>query len=329
MSETVTSTATGEWGHRLTPAPQGVGGFDECWYPVALSTGVAPGAIHRAEFLDGRVIVVRGRTGEVSVLSAYCRHYGADLADGDVEEGCVRCPFHHWKYDLAGQCIGNAVGDPVPNDAALFAFPTREKWGLIWAFNGLEPTYDLPSWKEKEEDRYFSAILAADYRGDPFLASMNVVDTQHLQAVHHLDVSDVETVAKGNSYCVDMTISGAYAGLSKTVRYAQIFGTNAVVYSKASIGIDQLGAATPYGGGRSRLYIVTAGLRSAFDPKEIAIKVSERESISRELFRQDLPILDHIRFRVDRFTKSDRDVGAFLRFAKNYPRSHPSEKFIK
>src|ERR1035441_8881280 len=87
---------------RLTPEPQGVGGFDECWYPVALSSEVAPGMVHGCEFLDGRVVVFRAAGGGVSVLSAYCRHLGADLADGDIKDDCIRCPFHHWTYDASG-----------------------------------------------------------------------------------------------------------------------------------------------------------------------------------------------------------------------------------
>src|SRR3546814_19068238 len=57
------ATKNNEWVDRLTPAPQGEGGFDACWYPVAMSDEVAPGAFHRAEFLDGHVIVVRTSTG--------------------------------------------------------------------------------------------------------------------------------------------------------------------------------------------------------------------------------------------------------------------------
>lgn len=310
--------------NRLTPAPQGIGGFDECWYPVALSTEVLPGKVHGTEFLDGRIIVVRSTTGEVSALSAYCRHLGADIADGDVADGCVRCPFHHWRYDFAGNCLGSDVGDPSPGDASLFAFPTREAWGLIWAFNGLEPTYEVPSWEESEDERHFHAILAMRYRGDPFLAALNVLDVQHLRSVHDLDVNDIELVADGVSFHVDMRIGSASKGLPELTRHAHIIGTNAVVYSNTSTGIDALSAATPYGPGHSRLYMVTAGLRSAFEPAEIIHKVNERERISQVALAEDLPILDHIRFRADRLTKSDRPIGMFLQFVQGHPRSHHS-----
>jgi nitrite reductase/ring-hydroxylating ferredoxin subunit len=294
-----------------------------------MSEEVAPGALHRAEFLDGHVIVVRTSAGEASVLSPYCRHYGADLADGDMEDGClIRCPFHHWKYDVSGQCVETAVGDRVPPDTTLFKFPTKEKWGLIWAFNGLHPTYEVPSWEEAEEDRHFTVFIAADYPGDPFLATMNVIDTQHLRALHGLDVEDLELHSDGSSFHADMTVSGAYLGLPETMRHVELIGTNAMVYSKASTGIDMLAAATPYGGGRSRLYIVTGGLRTAYDPSEIEQQVAKRQHATAVVLQQDLPILNHIRFRPERATKSDRANHEFLRSAAAYPRAHPSRDFI-
>lgn len=63
------------------------------------------------------------------MLSPYCRHYVADeLGDGEMIDGRVlRCPFHHWRHDMTGRCVGNAVGNHVPNDSAPFAFPTEEK----------------------------------------------------------------------------------------------------------------------------------------------------------------------------------------------------------
>lgn len=316
------------WVERLTPAPQGEGGFDTCWYPVAMSDEVAAGAFHRADFLDGHVIVVRNGAGEVSVLSPYCRHYGADLADGDMEDGClIRCPLHHWKYDISGQCVGTAEGERVPPDTTLFRFPTREKWGMIWAFNGLEPTYEVPSWKEREEDRHFSVFIAADYPGDPFLATMNVIDTQHLRSLHGLDVDDLELRSDGGTFHADMRVSGAYIGLPETTRHVELIGTNAMVYSNSSTGIDMLAAATPYGG-RSRLYIVTGALRSAYDSSEIEEQVAKRQNATAIVLQQDLPILNNIRFRPERATKADRANHDFLRFAAVYPRAHPSKEFI-
>ncbi len=314
--------------NRLTPKPQGVGGFDECWYPVALSSEVARGSVHGCEFLDGRVVVLRAGGGEVSVLSAYCRHLGADLADGDIRDDCIRCPFHHWVYDASGQCLGSEVGDRVPHGTSLFAFPTQERWGLIWAFNGREPTYNVPTWEEDESERCYSTIMVADYRGDPFLAMLNVIDVQHLRSLHGLDVSDIDLKTEDESFHVDMTIGGGDMGLPTMTRHAQILGTNSVVYSRTSIGIDMMSAATPYGDGRSRLYLVTAGLHSVIPAESIVQKVADRQRMSEDVIAQDIPVLERIRFRVDKVTSSDRGIVTFLQFVTNYPRSHPSAALI-
>ena len=48
---------------------QGDGGFDVCWYPIALSDEIKAGEVRRVEFLDGHVVAFRGQNGQVSVVS--------------------------------------------------------------------------------------------------------------------------------------------------------------------------------------------------------------------------------------------------------------------
>jgi len=60
----------------------------------------------------GRLATVGGkalalfRLGErVVALDAECPHEGGPLQDGIIEEGCVVCPWHNYKFELAGgQC---------------------------------------------------------------------------------------------------------------------------------------------------------------------------------------------------------------------------------
>lgn len=45
--------------------------------------------------------VVGNRDGEYFALTRRCRHLGADLAGGDLDEnGCLVCPWHHSAYDV-------------------------------------------------------------------------------------------------------------------------------------------------------------------------------------------------------------------------------------
>jgi nitrite reductase/ring-hydroxylating ferredoxin subunit len=51
--------------------------------------------------LAGRPIAVFRDGDEVRALDNVCRHIGSPIDDGPVEAGCVTCPWHGWRYDLA------------------------------------------------------------------------------------------------------------------------------------------------------------------------------------------------------------------------------------
>ena len=86
--------------------------------------------------VGGHRIAVFLVSGEVRAVSDQCLHTGGPLADGQVVDGCVVCPWHGWVYDLAtGQKVvgsreagdlpvyrGGGVGDEVtvelPDEAA-------------------------------------------------------------------------------------------------------------------------------------------------------------------------------------------------------------------
>ena len=61
---------------------------------------------------SGKLVTVSGkavalfRVGErVVAVDAECPHEGGPLQDGTIEDGCVVCPWHHYKFALAGgQC---------------------------------------------------------------------------------------------------------------------------------------------------------------------------------------------------------------------------------
>ncbi len=45
--------------------------------------------------------VVREHEGRLVAHSAVCPHWGASLAEARIEDGCVVCPWHGYRYDLA------------------------------------------------------------------------------------------------------------------------------------------------------------------------------------------------------------------------------------
>jgi nitrite reductase (NADH) small subunit len=49
--------------------------------------------------------------GAVRVLDNACEHVGGPLVDGAVDDGCVVCPWHGWRYELATGRRRTAIGD--------------------------------------------------------------------------------------------------------------------------------------------------------------------------------------------------------------------------
>jgi nitrite reductase (NADH) small subunit len=63
-----------------------------------------------AELAEGRSVVTTWQQrdvavfrfgGEVFALDDCCPHAGASLAGGHLEDGCVTCPWHAWRFRLA------------------------------------------------------------------------------------------------------------------------------------------------------------------------------------------------------------------------------------
>src|SRR5262249_32306886 len=78
-------------------------------------------------------------------------------------------------------------GDPPPARARLFAYPTAESLGIIWAFNGPTPTYPVPAFE--------APTVAIDSFRNPQtmrvasdVVFLNSFDIQHFRVVHGLKI---------------------------------------------------------------------------------------------------------------------------------------------
>ena len=59
---------------------------------------------------EGGAVVVSVRQKDVAIFNVggtfqaiddMCPHMGASLSGGFVEDGCVTCPWHYWRFQLA------------------------------------------------------------------------------------------------------------------------------------------------------------------------------------------------------------------------------------
>jgi aminopyrrolnitrin oxygenase len=74
------------------------------WYVAMYSKdlGKKPKAI---ELFGQSLVAWRDQNGQPVIIDRYCSHRGTSLAIGQVKDGCIQCPFHHWRYDNSGNCV--------------------------------------------------------------------------------------------------------------------------------------------------------------------------------------------------------------------------------
>jgi nitrite reductase/ring-hydroxylating ferredoxin subunit/uncharacterized membrane protein len=75
---------------------------------------LAEGELRRVEVNDSPVVLAR-QNGQVYALAERCAHLGGPLADGQLEEGSIRCPWHGSRFALEdGRVIEGPSAYPQP-----------------------------------------------------------------------------------------------------------------------------------------------------------------------------------------------------------------------
>jgi nitrite reductase/ring-hydroxylating ferredoxin subunit len=312
------------------PAEGDNGVFTQNWFPLCLSSDVERGRAIGREFLGGRVVIFRGENDVVQVLSAYCAHVGADLSVGDVVGNTIRCAFHHWQYDQNGRCVKTAIGDPPPRTACLFRFPTQEKFGFVWAFNGAAPLWELPDLPLPDSKLVMkSFVLDEPFKCDGWIFACNTPDMQHIKVLHGITFhdEDLHERIQWSQFGFDYALRGRHQsgenldwlvgirGTSFFWRYGEFDGAwlgNITAFSLPHPGIHQVFACVAV---------------------EKGDRVDERlaKGIELELrtLNEDRHILNSIHYTQGTMTRSDRSLVKFMDYVRKFPRAHPSASFIR
>jgi 3-phenylpropionate/trans-cinnamate dioxygenase ferredoxin subunit len=77
--------------------------------------------------LDGRDVAVCRTADGFHAFDNVCTHQFALLSDGYVEDGCVECPLHQGRFDVA---TGKPMGAPVTTPIRVY--PVKVEDGRIY-----------------------------------------------------------------------------------------------------------------------------------------------------------------------------------------------------
>jgi phthalate 4,5-dioxygenase len=110
------------------------------WQPAALVDELAGNRpVKPVRLLGESLVAFRDGEGRYGLIARSCPHRGTDLAFGRLEHAGLRCSFHGWLFDVAGQCLETPAepeGSRLCANIRQQAYPVVEKSGILFAYMG-------------------------------------------------------------------------------------------------------------------------------------------------------------------------------------------------
>ena len=163
------------------------------WYPAGEASEFTDEPIKR-RMLGLDFVLFRDARGIARVLSNTCTHRGGSLSDGKVTGDCIQCPYHGWEFDGDGQCQKIPSHGPnrkIPARARVDAYPTVERYGMVFAFLGDLPDSERPPIMGIEEygddgpaEGWAATLQSFEWPFDYKRSMENGIDVAHNEYVH-------------------------------------------------------------------------------------------------------------------------------------------------
>ena len=120
------------------------------WHPIAASVQLdGDNPTKEVRLLGEDLVLYRDASGVLGLIEPACAHRKASLAYGIPEENGIRCAYHGWIFNEAGQCVdqpSEPEGSKFKDKVHIKAYKAQELGGLIFAYIGPAPVPLLPRW---------------------------------------------------------------------------------------------------------------------------------------------------------------------------------------
>ena len=288
----------------------------QSWYVITKSDEVKTGSVKTFDALKRKITIYRDHKENIHALDAQCPHLGADLGLGKVMGCKLQCAFHHWIVDEVGVCY-TAKNKPTNRKARVY--PTQEKWGYIWIFNGPKPLFDIP---EPPNGMNYFVLKTPSQRINchPHIVTANGMDVTHFDALHGLNIKPNSRIKVTRPYKLTVEMEG----YPKSKLLQKIVGANKKCQIKVrsnTIGghIAWLEVLQPI-----KYYVLFTARHSNdngaitnvffFAPKGFKLILSI--IVTHFLLHDDRKILDTLEFHPS-FTEDDRALQEFYNIVNN------------
>ena len=104
------------------------------WYKVANSEDISSLKAIQIDNFPTQIVVWRGEDASLRGLDLYCKHMGASLACGEVNENSIQCPFHAWRWAGDGKCDQIPYAKKIPVKAVTRSWEVIEDNGAVYVW---------------------------------------------------------------------------------------------------------------------------------------------------------------------------------------------------
>ncbi|HEX9879821.1 MAG TPA: Rieske 2Fe-2S domain-containing protein, partial [Candidatus Binatia bacterium] len=158
------------------------------WMPIAPKAEVDEKVKRPVKLLGEDLLVFKDGSGRYGLIREQCSHRGASLCYGIVDEDGIRCPYHGWKFDVAGRCLDQPAEPPdrKSKDAIRHpSYPVESLGGLLFGYLGPAPAPLLPRYDILVREDWVRRIEIHPVLDCNWLQPMeNSVDPAHLYWLH-------------------------------------------------------------------------------------------------------------------------------------------------
>jgi 5,5'-dehydrodivanillate O-demethylase len=161
------------------------------WQPLCPESEItAEQPKKRVRILGEDLVVFRDAQGRIGCVEEFCKHRGASLYFGFVEESGLRCCYHGWLYDHAGRCLEQPfepANSAFRNEIRLRAYPVQRLGGLLFVYMGPDPERAplLPRWDVLvREDGAREVRVHPDHICNWLQIQENTADSTHTFYLH-------------------------------------------------------------------------------------------------------------------------------------------------
>jgi 5,5'-dehydrodivanillate O-demethylase oxygenase subunit len=158
------------------------------WQPIGVSAQLEAGRAQPLRVLGEDFTLYRGASGTPFVVGSRCAHRYTWLHTGWVEDDCLRCFYHGWKYSGDGDCVeAPAEVDGFASQIRIPRHPVVDYAGLIFGYFGEgepPPMWSFAQFDDPENDLVSAVRPPGRWPINYFQSLENGADPVHTAFVH-------------------------------------------------------------------------------------------------------------------------------------------------